>query len=812
MKLSWTMLKEYVEIPVQPEAYAQRMIMTGTGVEGVEDLAAEVANVVVGQVLTCEAVEGSDHLHLCTVDVGAAGSGEASPGEAGEKQGAALQIVCGAPNVAVGQRVAVAIDGARLPGGVKIKKGKLRGIISEGMLCSATELGVPQDLYPSVGDAGLLIFQEDPPLGSDVRPLLGLDDVAVDYEILANRPDCLCALGIARESAAAFQTELRLPVITVREAGGDIRQEVDVKVEDPQLCPRYCARVIKNVRIAPSPLWLRKYLHSAGLRSINNIVDITNFVMLEHGHPMHAFDLDQVRGKQIIVRRAKPGEKLTTLDQVERTLRPEDLLICDQEGATGLAGIMGGQESEITEQTQTVMFECASFDRTAVRLTGRALGMRTESSGRFERGVAPGTVLDALERACMLVNQLDAGDVVTGRIDLYPSPKEPQVITASVRRICDRAGVEIPAQDMREILERLGFGVSFQGDELTATVPAFRGDLDGEADLCEEVLRLYGYDHIGVDPLVGQTTQGGINPMMRLKNKVASILRGNGYYEIMNYSFQGIKEIAKLGLPPEDLRMQPMPIRNPLGEDTAVMRPSLAPDMLKTLAFNMNHSTQQASLYEMAAVFDHHHPTEEGLPTEQQTLCLGGYGPGVDFYSLRSAVLAVLHSAGIDCQVEPGADGYFHPGRCARLTMNGIQYAQLGEVHPTVREAFDMKERAVLAEVNLQQVLKSSSPMGEMKPLPRFPGMVRDLALVMEEAVAVGPLMADMQKAAGSLLETISLFDVYRGSQLGEGKKSVAFSLAFRAPDRTLVEEEVQKAMDKAQKLCAEKYGAVIRG
>lgn len=796
MKLSLTMLREYVDIPLSPEAYAQKMIMSGTGVEGIDDLGAGIENVVVGKVLTREKVEGSDHLSLCTVDVG-----RESP----------LQIVCGAPNVAVGLLVPVALDGARLPGGVKIKKGKLRGIVSEGMLCSATELMVPQELYPSVGDAGLLVFGEEYPLGSDVRPILGLNDVAIDFEILANRPDCLCALGIARETAAALGTRLREPAIAIKEAGGDIHQEVEVRVEDPELCPRYCARVIRNVRLGPSPLWLRKYLHSAGLRSINNIVDITNYVMLEHGHPMHAFDLDQVRGKQIIVRRAHNGETLTTLDDVQRQLRPDDLVICDRDGATGLAGIMGGQESEITENTKTVMFECASFDRTAIRLTGRALGMRTESSGRFERGVAPQTVMAALERACMLVNLLDAGDVVSGAIDLYPSAKEPQVIHASVKRIQDRAGVEMPPQAMREILERLGFGVTLSGDHLTAKVPAFRGDLDGEADLCEEVLRLYGYDYISATPLVGVTTQGGINPMMSLRNRVAAILRGQGYYEIMNYSFQGIKEIAKLGLPQSDLRMQPMPIRNPLGEDTAVMRPSLAPDMLKTLAFNMNHSTQAANLYEIAAVFDHHHPTAEGLPTERQQLCLGSYGPSVDFYTLRSVVEALLRSAGIACEVQPRADRYYHPGRSARLVVGGTVYAQLGEVHPDVADRFDMKGRALLAEVDLQQILADAHPMGEMKPLPRFPGMTRDLAMVMDEAVAVGPLMKDMEKAAGSLLENISLFDVYRGAQLGQGKKSVAFSLAFRAPDRTLTEAEVQKAMEKVQKMCGEKYQAVIR-
>lgn len=796
MKLSLKMLQDYVDIPVLPDLYAERMIRCGTAVEGFEDLGVEIENVVVGRVVTCENVEGSDHLHLCTVDVG------------GESL---LQIVCGAPNVGVGKRVPVALDGARLPGGVKIKKGKLRGIVSEGMLCSATELKVPQDLYPSVGDAGLLILHEDAPVGSDVKPILGLADIAMDFEILANRPDCLCAMGIARETAAALDTELHIPPVSVKEAGGDIHKEIQVSVKDSDLCPRFAARVIQNVRIAPSPLWLRSYLHAAGLRSINNIVDITNFVMIEYGHPMHAYDLSMVRGKEIIVRRGEAGETLTTLDGATRTLGCEDLLICDKEGATGLAGIMGGEESEITESTQAVMFECACFDRVAVRLTSRAQGIRTDASGRFERGVSAETVMDALDRACMLVNLLDAGDVVSGVIDLYPRPKAPQTIHASVKHIQARAGVEIPPSAMKAILEKLCFTVQLDGDALTVTVPAFRSDLDGEADVCEEVLRIYGYEHIGVEALKGETTQGGISPMLRLKNRVSAILNGLGYFEIMNYSFLGRKEIAKLGLPESDLRMQPMEIRNPLGEDTAVMRPSLAPDMLRALAFNMNHSTEAASLYEMAAVFDDHHRTAEGLPSECQQLCMGAYGEKVNFFTVRGALEAILRMADISYEVVAGADEYYHPGRCAKLVHGETVYAQIGEVHPKVREAFDMPKRAVIAELNLHQLLKDAKPMGEINPLPRFPGMTRDLALVMEETLAVGPMMAEMKKAAGNLLESIALFDVYRSLHIGAGKKSVAFSLAFRASDRTLTDAEVQKAMDKVQALCAEKYQATVR-
>ncbi len=795
MKLSMTMLRDYVDIPVTPKEYENRMIMAGTAVEGTQDLAAEIEGVVVGRVLTCETVE-STHLHQCTVDVG------------GETP---LNIVCGAPNVAVGILAPVALDGSTLPGGVKIKKGKLRGMVSEGMLCAATELKVPVDLYPSVGDEGLLIFNEEYPVGSDVRPLLGVDDVTVDFDILANRPDCLCALGVARETAAALGTVFCAPGANVLEAGGDIRNEADIRVEDADLCPRYAARVIKNVLIAPSPLWLRKYLHSAGLRSINNIVDITNFVMIEYGHPMHAFDLSKVRGRKIIVRRAHAGETLTTLDGQVRDLRTDDLVICDEEKATGLAGIMGGEESEILEGTTEVMFECASFNRTTIRLTGRALGMRTEASSRFERGVSPATVLDALNRACALVGLLDAGDVVTGVIDIYPDPIISKPVTASIRRIAERAGTEIPAEAMVDILQKLFFQVERNGDTLTVVPPPFRGDVEGEADVCEEVLRIYGFDHIGCTRLRGETTQGGVTPMLKLKAKAAGILQGLGYLEVMRFSFLGIKEIEKLGLPAGDPRLSPMAIRNPLGEDTAYMRPTLAPDMLNVLSFNMNHGTAEANLYEAAAIFNQHQPTAEGLPTETHTLCLGSYGEMADFYTVRGALEAVLRAEGIACEVETGADAYYHPGRCARLVSGDTVYAQVGEVHPDVRAAFALPRRAVLAELNLQAVLEHATPMGELKPLPRFPSIARDLALVMNESIAVGPLLAAMRRAGGKLLESIRMFDVYRGAQVGAGKKSVAFSLLFRAPDRTLTDAEINTAMEKVQRSCGVQYGAVIR-
>ncbi len=795
MKLPMSLLRDYVDIPIAAEAYAQRMIMTGTAVEGIERPGAEIQNVVVGRVLTCEKVEGT-HLSQCTVDVG---------------QEEPLHIVCGAPNVAAGILAPVALDGAKLPGGHTIKKGKLRGMVSEGMLCSAPELNITQELYPSVGEAGLLIFNEEYPVGMDIKPIVGLDDAIIDFEILANRPDCMCALGIARESAAALNTDFLAPPTTVKESGGDIRSEVKVSVIDSDLCPRYTARVVKNVRIAPSPMWLRKYLAGAGLRSINNIVDITNFVMIEYGHPMHAFDLSKVAGREIIVRRARDGETLTTLDGVERSFTTDDLLICDADHATGIGGVMGGEESEITETTTEVMFECASFNRTAIRLTSRAQGMRTDASGRFERGVSPHTTLDAINRACMLIDMLDAGDVVTGVIDIYPNPVECKPVTASVSRICERSGVAIPASTMVEILEKLRFRVQLDQDTLTVTAPPHRSDIENEADICEEVLRIYGFEEIGCTPLHGEQTSGGISPRMKMTRKIADVLHGLGYMEIMNFSFVSPRQIEKLKLPAEDPRLDPLKVRNPLGEDSSVMRPTLAPDMLKTLSYNMNHSISDVRLYEIAAVYDKHQVTSEGLPTETPMLCLGAYGDGMDFYTLRGEVEAVLVSQGLDYTVETANQPYLHPGRSAVLKSGNTVYATLGEVHPATAEAFAMPSRALIAEVNLSLVQADAKPLGRLSPLPRFPGVTRDLALVMEESVAVGPLMTAISKAGGKLLEEVSMFDVYRSEQLGKGKKSVAFSLLFRASDRTLTEPDIQKAMEKIQRSCAYQFGAVLR-
>ena len=795
MKVPMKWIREYAPIPVDAAEYQRRMIMIGNGVEGYEYLGAEVENVVVGRVVTCEPHPDSDHLHVTSVDVGGP---------------ELLQIVCGAPNCEAGILVPVAMVGARLPGGVKIKKGKLRGVASEGMLCSSTELGIPQELYPSVGDAGLLIFNEEYPLGTDVRTVLGIDDTVMDFEVLANRPDCLSVWGIARETAVACGTKFTKPEITVSEKGGDIHDYVKIDVLDSELCPRYVARVIDNVRIGPSPMWLREYLNGAGMRSINNVVDITNFVMLETGHPMHAFNLDKVEGRHIIVRQAAEGETITTLDGKPHTLTPGQLVICDAVKPSCVAGIMGGEESEITDDTHTVMFECAVFDRAATRVTSRALGIRTESSGRFEKGVSVRTAMEAIQRACQMVNELDAGDVISGVIDIYPNPAPVQTVSGSCAKIAARTGVEIPPEDIERILRELHFGVERDGDAITVTVPDYRQDVDQWADLSEEALRVYGYDKIPGTALRGETTPGGRSNRMRLKDDIGRVLTGLGCYEIMNFSFVSPKSIEKLGLPADDARLITLPIRNPLGEDTSVMRTTLVPDMLSTLALNMNHGNEAARLYEVAAVFDPQHRTEENLPTETQKLSIGLYGPRDDFFTMKAMVERLLLHLGIDTTTVAGGEVYLHPGRKAMLMHGDTVVCVLGEVHPKVREAFDMPRRACVAELDLSVIAQLKQPMGAVKPMPRFPAVSRDLSLVMDEAIQVGPLMDAMQKAAGNLCESAAMFDIFRSPVLGPQKKSVAFSFVFRGADHTLTDAEITKAMEKIQKAAAA-LGAVIR-
>jgi len=796
MKVPMQWLKQYTEVPVSAEAFQDAMINHGTGVEGLEDQNKDLQNVVVGKVLTVRDHENSDHLHVLTVDVG-----EEAP----------VQIVCGAPNVTEGILVPVAKIGAKLPGGVEIKKGKLRGVESFGMCCSGPEINVPEYLYPSVGDKGLLVFNEEYAPGSDVRAILGVDDVIVDFEILANRPDCLSVWGVAREAAATLGTTFNKPEIKVETVPGKMSDFVAIDVQDSELCPRYCARVVKNIKIGPSPMWMRKALNAAGVRAINNIVDITNYVMLETGHPMHAFDLDKVKDNHIIVRRAYEGEKIVTLDGKERDLTTDMLMIADQTNATGIAGVMGGEESEITEETKTVMFEIAAFNRSNIRQTTRALGMRTEASGRFERGVCAATCREAADRACQLVNLLACGEIIDDVYDYYPNPKPQTVVEASVARINKRIGMNISGEEMAKILTSLHMDVALDGDKLTVVAPEYREDIEVEEDLSEEVLRIYGYEHIQSTLLRGETAPGTRNPNMLLSDKVSRILCGMGLYEIRNFSFISPKLIEKLNLAANDKRNKTVVLTNPLGEDTSVMRSTLVPSMLGTISLNQSRNNETAMLYEISPIFDASEYKQGELPHEQPMLCIGAYGPKVDFYLVRDIVLDTVARFGVSCEVIPGAEPYHHPGRAAKLMVGDVCLATVAEVHPQTMEAFEISKRTVIAEVNLELLGKIRSKMGHVHALPKFPAVTRDIALVMDEATTVGSVLASIRKAGGALLESAEMFDIYRGAQLGEGKKSVAFSLAFRTAERTLSDDDVNPLMKKILESCEKNCGAVLR-
>ena len=790
MKVPMKWLNEYTKIDLPAEQYVEKMIMSGTGVEGYDKTGDDFSGVVVGLVEKMERHPDSDHLWICQVD-------------AGEK----LQIVTGAQNVFEGAYVPVATVGAQLPGGIKIKRGKLRGVESSGMLCSGPELNVPDGLYPHCGDEGILIFAEPHTPGEDVKPIFGLGDTIVDFEILANRPDCLSVWGLARESAAALREHFVLPEITVEENGeGTFDDYAKVDVQDSVNCPRYAARVITNVKLAPSPKWLREYLHGAGVRPINNIVDITNFIMLETGHPMHAFDLDKVKEQTIVVRRAHDGEHLTTLDGKEHVLTGDMLVIADKENATGLAGIMGGEESEITENTSRVLFECAAFNRGNNRITSRTLGIRTESSARFEKGVCPETTMEALDRACMLVNMLECGNVVPGAFDFYPNPAPVRTIHASAKRIAKLISVPVTAEEMEDILNDLYIETELDsdGDTLICTIPAYRMDIDREADLAEEVLRMYGYDHIPSTLMQGVTVMGRRSERQILLDKVKRVLVDMNMYEMYSYSFISPKWIANLGLAENDVRMNAVKIRNPLGEDTSQMRTSLVPSMLSTLAMNINRSNAQARLFETAPIFL---PKTEGeLPEERLSLSIGLYGENEDFYTLKQIVQQLLYAFGVNEKIEKGADCYYHPGRSAHYG----KIAQLGEIHPDVMEKFDVSRRVYVAEIDLSLLNAAATEIQSVRELPRFPAVTRDIALLTDECVQVGDLMDAIRTAGGKNLEDVRLFDVYRGDRLGAGKKSVAFAMAFRANDRTLTDEEIASSMNKIQAACA-KLGAQIR-
>ena len=780
MKLSRKWLGEFVTVDASDKDFAEAMTLSGSKVETTEDLGAEIQNVVVGKVLSMERHPNSDHMWICQIDVG---------------KDEPVQIVTGAQNVKVGDLVPAALHKSLLPGGKKIEKGKLRGEASNGMLCSYLELGLDQRDFPGAYEDGIWILSDDPELtgltvGEDIRTAVGLDGHVVEFEITPNRPDCLSVIGLAREASATFDAPLRLHTPEVKGGGdGCLVELLDVETPDPELCPRYTARMVRNVKIAPSPKWMRERLREMGVRPINNIVDITNYVMLEYGQPMHAFDYRYVKGGRIIVRRAQEGEELTTLDGNVRKLTPNMLVIADETRAVGLAGIMGGENSEIVDDTVDVVFESANFDGTCIRKTALALGMRTEASAKFEKGLDPLNTLPAVNRACELVELLGAGEVLDGVIDILNHVPQPTVLKLEPDKINALLGTGVPEEEMRRILQKLDFGV----DGEHVTVPSWRGDVQRMADLAEEVARFYGYNNIPCTLQRGETTQGGYSPVQMAERRLGALCRACGYSEIITYSFISPTCYDKIGWAEDEPLRNSLKILNPLGEDTSIMRTTTLPSMLDILAKNYSYRNKNARFYEIGRIYLPGGP--DGLANEPQMLTLGAYGEGYGFFTMKGAVEALLRELRIEdvsflaCQDDPS----YHPGRCAGVYAGEKLLGVMGQVHPTVAANYGVDCELYCAELSFDALLDAQGPGAEYHPLPRFPAVNRDIAVVCKDEVTVGALEGCIRKAGGRLLREIALFDIYKGKGIPEDSKSVAFSLTLRADDRSITAGEADE-------------------
>ena len=791
MKLSREWLREYTEIGASDKEYCDAMTMSGSKVEGWEVTGEEITKVVVGKVLTIERHTNSDHMWIMQVEVG------------GERP---LQIVTGAQNVKVGDLVPVALDGSTLPGGVEIHTGKLRGELSEGMLCSLGELGLEVRDFPYAIENGIFIIEEDCKVGDDIKDVCGLNDSVVEFEITNNRPDCLSVRGLARESAATFHTPLTLPVPAVKGGSGKVEDMLSVEIKDAELCPRYTARMVKNIRIAPSPLWMRRRLRASGVRPINNIVDITNYVMLEYGQPMHAFDYACLQDGKIVVRRAAEGEVLQTLDGNDRPLTMDMLVIADAEKPVALAGVMGGANSEITDDTATIVFESANFAGHSIRKTAIALGMRTDASGRFEKGLDIEGTIPAVDRACELVEMLGAGEVMEGIIDVCPKAYKPTTIPLDTARINALLGTAIPEEFIIKTLEELGFTV--KGGVIT--VPSWRTDCTMLADIAEEAARFWGYDKIEVTQMRGATVQGGYSEKQLFCGKLGEACRAMGYTEVITYSFVSPSGWDKIRLAKDSPLRNAYAILNPLGEDTSIMRTTALPSMLGVLATNLNHRNMEAKLYEMATVYD---KTDGDLADEHNMLMLGAYGGKVGFFSVKGAVETLLAAARVyNARFEAvNDDPSYHPGRCAAVYVGEERVGTLGQVHPAVCDNYGLDHGTVCAELDVRKLMALGAGDPVYTPLPRFPAISRDIAVVCDRGVSVGALTECIRSAGTALLKGVKLFDVYTGTGIPEGKKSVAFSLTLRSDDSTLTDDHAEEAVQSVLAALKEKLGAVIR-
>ncbi len=791
MDLSRKWLSEFVDIDAGDRDFAEAMTMSGSKVEVTTDPGAEIENVVVGRVLELHRHPDSDHMWVCSVDVGAA---------------APVQIVTGAQNVQAGDLCPVALNGAKLPGGVEIKTGKLRGELSEGMLCSLKELGLTVNDFPYAIENGIFILQEPCAPGDDIKPVVGLDDKIVEFEITPNRPDCLSVIGLAREAAATFGKELRLHTPEVKGCGGDINEHLKVEITDAKLCPRYTARMVKNIKIGPSPKWMRERLRASGMRPINNIVDITNYVMIEYGQPMHAFDYACLDGGRIVVRSAKDGEVMQTLDGNERKLTADMLVIADAVKPVGLAGVMGGANSEITEDTKYIVFESANFNGTSVRRTAARLGMRTDASAKFEKGLDPENTTAAVQRACELVEMLGAGEVIDGVIDVVAQPFKPTVVKLEPDKVNALLGTDLSRDVMVKILESLGFNM--EGDDII--VPSWRGDVLHYSDIAEEVARFYGYNNIPVTLMRGQTVCGGYSPVQKAENLAGELCRDAGYNEIITYSFISPTYYDKINLPADSPSRNSKRILNPLGEDTSIMRTEILPSMLEILTRNYNYRNKSAKLYELGKVYI---PRADGRADEPKKLALGAYGQDMDFFKLKGAVELVLGGMRIGALrfTAKSDEPSFHPGRCAAVWSGDVFLGVMGQIHPKVAENYQVDTELYAAVLDFGAMYSCMAAEPEYTPLPKFPTVTRDIAVVCDEALPVAELEDCIRAAGGKLLCGVTLFDIYTGVHIPEGKKSTAFSLLMRADDRTLTDDDADGVMKTVLESLKEKFGAVMR-
>ena len=796
MNLSMKWLSDYVTLDTTVKDFCAAMTMSGSKVEVATEEGSEIKNVVVGKLLSVVPHENSDHLVVCQVDVG---------------QEQPIQIVTGAPNVKAGDIVPVALCGAELPNGVKIKKGKLRGVESNGMLCSLGELGLTVHDFPYAIADGIFLIQEDCQIGQDIHEAIGLNDTSVEFEITSNRPDCLSVTGLAREAAATYHVPLNLKKPTFQGIDGNIQDALQVEIQNKEKCPRYAAGIVKNVKIAPSPRWMRERLRASGVRPINNLVDITNYVMLEYGQPMHAFDLRYVKDGKIVVRNAAEGETITTLDGVTRTLSPEMLVIADAEKPIAVAGVMGGEYSGIMEDTNAVVFESAYFEPVQVRRTAKKLGMRTDASARYEKGLDPEGCLRTLERAFELVELLGAGEPVRTHIDLNYNEKQRNRIPFDPEWINKFLGTDISREEMCDTMKMLEIEVD--GD--TCISPSFRIDLERPADLAEEVARIYGYNNIPSTVIKG-IANASLTPKQKFRRTLENATVAVGCYGILTYSFISPKYFDKIALPADSSLRKTVVISNPLGEDTSVMRTTTLPSMLETLSLNYKNRNAAVALYEIGKEYLPTAPDK--LPEEPDRLTIGMYGDDADFFTLKGMVETILETAGLhDCTYKAcGTDAPFdeicalHPGRSAVIYAGETPIGYLGEVHPTVQKNYDIGTRTYVAKLLIDEMQPLAQTEITYQPLPKFPAITRDLSLVCADEVPVGDLQAAMKNAVGNILEQITLFDVYKGEQIAAGMKSVSFSIRMRSHEGTLTDEQADAAMKRVLKALKE-HGATLR-